>query len=121
MRKIAIAAILPVFLAACGSGIFYSDGSRVGVVQKFSKSGLFFPTWDGELVMDGIKPTATSNGGAGLSNVWTFGAGTNETIARQIEDAMNAGYRVRLTYKQHVFTGPSWGTSYHVVKVERVQ
>lgn len=118
MRKLIIIIAASLSLAACGSGVNYSEGSRVGIVQKFSRKGLIFPTWEGELVMDGVKARATESGSS-ITNVWPFGAGTNDAIAAQIEAAMNDGYRVRLTYQQHLLTGPSWGNAYHVVKVER--
>lgn len=33
----------------------YSEGSRVGLLQKFSKKGTFFKTYEGELVLSSVS------------------------------------------------------------------
>jgi hypothetical protein len=114
-----LAGIVALPIVGCGSGIPYSDGNRVGTVQKISKKGLFFPTWEGQLVMDGVRVKGTEGG---VTNVWDFSVGTDDAIAAQIEKASEDGVRVKLHYEQHVVAGPSWGsTGYRVTKVERLQ
>ena len=40
---------VPSVKAIGGANIHYSEGTRSGVVQKFSKKGMFWSTWEGEM------------------------------------------------------------------------
>lgn len=111
-----VAGAMSVSLIGCGSGIEYSDGARVGVVQKMSKSGIFTKTWSGELVMEGVRVKGDKGG---VTNVWEFGA-VSDAVAQEVEKAAQDGVRVRLTYSQHIFTGVGYGNGYLVTKVERL-
>jgi hypothetical protein len=102
-----IAACLP--LAGCFD---YSDGDRVGTIVKFSYKGVICKTWEGELLIGGMKrktQTSTdSNGNISSSstmalNVMEFTV-ENPELIQPIINAMEAGKQVRLTYKQELFT-----------------
>ena len=67
----------------------YSDGDRVGYVQKFSHRGWLCRTWEGELAMSPV-PGATPT-------IFPFTVRGDDT-AKRIKDA--EGKRVALHYKE---------------------
>ena len=70
--------------------VSYSDGERVGYVQKISHKGWVCKTWEGELAMVSMPGTAPQ--------IFNFTVPTDD-VARKIMDA--AGQRVALIYQQH--------------------
>ncbi len=59
----------------------YSEGSRVGILYKFSKKGTFFKTYEGEMVLPGIK---AGNSTTGMStNRFQFSV-ANEELAEEL-------------------------------------
>lgn len=90
----------------------YSDGERVGVLQKLSHKGWLCKTTEGELalyVVSGVAP-----------QIWSFTV-SDEAVNR----ALNAqlGERVRLHYDEHVGLPSSCfgDTRYFVDRVEPVR
>lgn len=77
----------------------YSDGIRVGTVQKFSRKGLMNKSWEGELVMEGTKIAGDKTGIRG-GNVWKFSA-LDPEVAKVIDSAMMSGHQVALKYCQN--------------------
>jgi hypothetical protein len=68
----------------------YSEGERVGVLQKLSRKGWVCKTWEGELalyVVSGVAP-----------QIWTFTV-RDDQVAQQLNVAL--GKRVRLHYEEH--------------------
>lgn len=115
---IAIIAILGSLLLFGLKGCSRSNGSRVGVVQKFAEKGIVWNTQEGELNTGG----APKDGGAIVGNVWEFSVEKgNKEIIDAIDKAMSDGGRYRLYYKQSLWI-PWWtaGTNYLVWKVEKV-
>lgn len=68
----------------------YSNGERVGYVQKISRKGWTCKTWEGELTMVSIPGTSPQ--------IFPFSV-RDDSIARKLNDA--AGKRVALEYEQH--------------------
>ena len=68
----------------------YSNGERVGYVQKISRKGWVCKTWEGELAMVSMPGTAPQ--------IFSFTV-RSDAVARNIMDA--AGQRVALVYEQH--------------------
>ena len=68
----------------------YSNGERVGYIQKISKKGWVCKTWEGELAM--------LNQPGVPAQIFTFSV-RDEAVAQNI--LRYAGQRVSLTYKQH--------------------
>lgn len=95
--KLTIAAVilLPALVFTIWSGIAlsysYSQGNRVGYVQKLSKRGWLCKTWEGELQLSNIP------GSAPVLFQFTV---RSDSIAKVIEDA--GGKQLQLYYKQHV-------------------
>lgn len=101
------AAALCLLLAACAPE--YSDGSRFGVVTKLSFKGIFWKSWEGELNMGGVKPSA--DGGV-VANVFAFNA--DPAAVEKLKLAMSKGQRVELVYRQWFL--PPWSIEHdHVV------
>ena len=95
--KLAIAAVilLPALIFTIWSGIAlsysYSEGNRVGYVQKLSRRGWLCKTWEGELQLSNIPGSAPV--------IFQFTV-RSDSIAKAIEDA--GGKQLQLYYKQHV-------------------
>ncbi len=95
--KLAIVALvfLPALVFTIWAGITlsysYSDGNRVGFVQKLSRKGWLCKTWEGELQISNIP------GSAPILFQFTV---RNDSLARAIEAL--AGRQVQIHYKQHV-------------------
>ena len=109
--------LLVVLLGVAGYTAFvrwwaYSDGERVGVLQKLSHKGWLCKTYEGELalyVVSGVAP-----------QIWSF------TVRDpHVTQALNSqlGERVRLHYEEHVgLPSTCFGdTRYFVDKVEPVR
>ena len=67
----------------------YSEGERVGYVQKLSKKGWICPTWEGELAMVNIPGQPPE--------IFKFSVRSDQ-VAKVLEQV--AGNRVALHYKQ---------------------
>ena len=88
----------------------YSSGDRVGIVQKFSKRGWIFKSWEGELTMVTLPGTAAE----------TFAFTVRDPLVVQaINESL--GRRMALTYEQHKGL-PGWfgDTEYFIVMARRI-
>jgi hypothetical protein len=91
-------------------GWAYSDGERVGWVQKFSRKGWLCKTWEGELAMSNVPGVAPQ--------LFAFTV-RDDAIAEAINNA--AGKRVALQYEQHKGVPTScFGETEYFVKQVRV-
>jgi hypothetical protein len=121
MKKlILIAAILA---ATSARAECYSEGVRVGTIQKFSMKGFVTKSWEGELVMDGVKLKAGAEGGTRGGNVWAFSV-DDAAVAKVIDNTVMSGNPVALRYCQNNPLNPLKGfsaqTSYRITQaVER--
>jgi len=68
----------------------YSEGERSGIVQKLSRKGWLFKTWEGELAMSTVPGVAPV--------IWTFTVRDDDAVA-QVSAAV--GKRVVLHYTAH--------------------
>jgi hypothetical protein len=102
----------------CGIWVFaalnfvYSKGERAGYVQKLSKKGWIFKTWEGELAMVNLPGT--------VPELFHFTV-RDDAAVRQIQDYL--GQRVILTYEEHKgLPGTIFGeTSYFVTSSKVVE
>lgn len=92
---IAAVILLPALIFTIWAGVAlsysYSDGNRVGFVQKLSRKGWLCKTWEGELQISNIP------GSAPILFQFTV---RSDSVARAIEAL--AGRQVQIHYKQHV-------------------
>jgi len=122
MKKIIVATMLSISVISAQAEC-YSEGVRVGAVQKFSMKGLITKSWEGELVMEGVKLKSGNNGGARGGNVWAFSV-DDASVAKVIDNAVMTGGQVALRYCQNNPLNPLKGfsaqTSYRITQaVER--
>ena len=76
--------------AAIALGFTYSEGERVGYVQKISEKGWLCKSWEGELAMANIP--------GAMPEIFKFSA-RDEEVARNINAL--SGKQVALRYEQH--------------------
>lgn len=110
-RKIILIATTAMILTGCN--YTYSDGTRSGIVDKFSYKGFICKSYEGELNRGGV----TNTGDGLIANTFKFSV-KSESIVREIEKAAQSGKRVTLTYDQKAlpeFCGRK--TDYVVTKV----
>jgi len=90
----------------------YSDGERVGYVQKFSRKGYVCKTWEGELAMVAVPGSTPEK---------FYFTVRDEAIAAAINGSL--GKRVALTYEQHLgVPSTCFGeTEYFVAEVKVVE
>lgn len=89
----------------------YSDGVRVGSVQKLSKKGLVNKSWEGEMVMEGIQLKQGKGG-----DIWKFSV-TDASVAEKINESMMTGSQVALKYCQSAInSGLTTDTSYIITQ-----
>lgn len=108
MNKIIAAAI---FASIVGGCFDYSDGERVGTVVKFSRKGVFCKTWEGEMVLGGMR-TKTSTHSSGdqtyttkslVANVWSFTV-EDESLVPQFKAALESQEPIQVRYTQELVT-----------------
>lgn len=100
----------------------YSEGSRVGNITKFSLKGVSFKTWEGELVMGGVRTGVNSDGNSVVTgNVWEFTVDKDrKDLIDAIQNAMDHNKTVRLNYEEKGFSSPLDGNTRYRVKEVRV-
>jgi len=86
----------------------YSMGERAGYVQKFSKKGFVFKTWEGELAMVSMPGTTPEK--------FVFSV-RSDSVAGKINATL--GRRVALVYEEHLGVPVSWfaESGYYVTDV----
>jgi zona occludens toxin (predicted ATPase) len=108
-----------IFVIFVGGGVAYfaynacySDGERTGTVQKFSRRGMIFKTYEGELILRDFSMQQNS--------VWAFSV-SDAVAAAKIEEAMRKGNKVVLHYCQKYKRLPWQGeTDYFITSVNVV-
>lgn len=115
MKKILFALTMLFALTACGPN--YSNGDRVGTVSKLSNKGLIFRSWEGQLIQGGMMNKTDSEGKSSLvANTLEFNVQDPEVV-KQLQDAMNTGKRVKLTYTEWAIAPITIENSYVITSV----
>ncbi len=113
-----LAVVLLITLAVLGYFVFghYSEGYRAGHIMKFSKKGVVFKTWEGQLDTGGLLGGGESEGAA--TTVWDFSVRDKEVV-KKIERAVDKGSNVKLFYTEKFYKLSFLGdTRYFVYDVE---
>jgi len=119
-RKI-LSTIVFIFLVVLVGFIFwkyyftYSDGERFGLLQKFSRKGNVFKTYEGELILSSVRGNANV---AIASEKFYFSVG-NKNVADQLMRLQ--GRNVTVHYEQKNGTLPWRGESEYIVDSVRVE
>lgn len=85
----------------------YSEGTRVGILYKFSKKGAVYKTYEGEMVLPGLKFRQQNSGIS--SNMFYFSV-TDEELAKKLMDSQ--GMEIELHYEQYNGGLPWRGDTY---------
>lgn len=100
------------------------DGDRAGQISKFSHTGLFCKTWEGQMNLGGMRrqEITSSDGKSTMSemvpNTFEFTVG-DLAIVPKIQAALDSGDRVTLHYKHGVIVSPCGSsTGYFIDKVK---
>lgn len=117
MKQIKIIVLLVIILALSSCSENYSNGERIGMVTKFSSSGIFWKSWEGELHI-------TQTGMNSTMNDFEFSIDNDredQNIINQIDSAAQHGWKMKLTY--HETMGKNWfsnrgRTDHFITKVE---
>jgi hypothetical protein len=113
LRWFGILVVTPVLLFAFYTWLSltwsYSSGERAGYVQKFSKKGWIFKTWEGELAMVTMPGTMPEK---------FFFSVREDSVAAKINQTL--GKRVVLVYEQHKGVPTDWfgETEYFITAVK---
>lgn len=99
MKKIFIALLVAFTLASCSN---YSEGERVGIITKFSKSGAICKSYEGELK---IAPNVATAGMVGQYETFHFSLDNDEyveclTPTDSIEQYAREGIPVVVSYQE---------------------
>jgi len=108
MRKlpIAIAIMVAILIFTVGCSMTYSHGFITGDIQRASYKGWVCKTYEGTLVTEGMKTTWNKNNQqSSIDNTFMFSA-TDDSVIKQLEEAVNNGSKVKLEYNELRFQNP---------------
>ncbi len=92
----------------------YSDGYREGVLQKFSRKGNVFKTYEGEMIQLGFGQR-----GAAINSQYYFFSVSDEQLADSLEHCL--GKIVKLHYTQYRRSLPWRGENYDKTNADKGQ
>lgn len=106
--------IITIFLTSCSNN--YSNGERIGTVNKLSKKGIVWDSHEGHLNVTQTGMTSTDGFDFSIDN-----DNEPEGLVEQLDSAAQYGWKVKLTY--HQVAGFNWlnnrgETDYFVTKME---
>lgn len=87
----------------------YSDGSRSGLLQKFSRRGNLFKTYEGEMILNSVR----GNANAPVASEKFFFTVMDDGVAKKLQDLQ--GRSVTLFYKEKKSTVFWRGDSPYIV------
>lgn len=95
----------------------YSEGVRVGVVNKLSYKGLIYKSYEAEAAMTGLRKASDSDGNTTLqANIFEFNV-PNE-LFQAVQDAADFGKPVKLYYRQWFIKPIGISSGYVLSKIE---
>lgn len=128
MRKLILAFLSIIFLLISGcSGCNYSNGERIGVLTKFSKKGIIWKTYEGEMNLGGLREMNNQLGTTYVANLWEFSIDSDnpdkEKLAKQLFEALDKGSTIKVKYEDRGMVFGCWhsSTSYWIKSVEIVR
>lgn len=109
---LAVVVLVPVIYMTFVLNWSYSEGERAGVLQKFSRKGWIFKTWEGELAMTTVPGVAPV--------LWNFSV-RDDKVAEALSRAI--GTHVAVHYEEHrgIPTSAFGETNYFVNSVRKIE
>ena len=119
MRKlftILCISVIALTLASCSEN--YSKGERIGTVVQFSKTGLIFDSWEGQL---NLTQTGMNTSGEPFNFSFDNDLDDQQELIDLVNEAQAKGWKIKLKY--HEVTGWNWfnnrgNTNHFVTAVE---
>lgn len=93
----------------------YSDGNRFGLLQKFSRRGAMFKTYEGEMILSSVK----GNANVPIASEKFFFSVTDEGVAQQLNNLQ--GHNITVHYKEKNSPAFWRGDSPYIVDSVRVE
>jgi hypothetical protein len=93
----------------------YSSGYRYGLLQKFSKRGAMFKTYEGEMILSSVK----GNNNVALASEKFYFSVTDDGVAQQMDNLQ--GHGVTVHYKQKNSSAFWRGDSEYIVDSVRTE
>jgi hypothetical protein len=93
----------------------YSDGNRFGLLQKFSRRGAMFKTYEGEMILSSVK----GNANVAIASEKFFFSVTDDGVAQQLNNLQ--GHNITVHYKEKNSPAFWRGDSPYVVDSVRVE
>lgn len=117
----ALSVILMPFICYNGCIENYSDGERTGEIYKFSKKGIFFKSWEGEMYLGGVSSDA--NGSLVMDKMYFSILESDEEAKKEIISDVQQCARERATctiqYNEWFLSPWSISSNYEVSGVIR--
>lgn len=100
-----------------GIGERYSEGTRIGVVNKLSNKGVIFKSYEAEATMSGLRKGSDSDGNTTISaNLFSFNV--DPQAISDVTAAMESGKPVKLVYREWFIVPVGISNSHVVYRVE---
>lgn len=75
----------------------FSDGERVGTVTKFSKAGVIWDSWDGDL---NLTQTGMNSAGEPFSFSFDNDRSDQDSLINLVAEAQRYGWKIKIIYHQ---------------------
>ena len=116
MKHLIVLLLSLIVLASCTEN--YSKGERIGTVVQFSKTGLIFESWEGQL---NLTQTGMNTSGEPFNFSFDNDLDTQDTLIALVNEAQAKGWKIKLKY--HEVAGWNWfnnrgNTNHFVTDVE---
>jgi Spy/CpxP family protein refolding chaperone len=93
INRLALLSLMPIAFASCRLNTSPGDGVKVGQIVKLSKQGMFYKTYEAQIIRGGFQNGSGSNGQAFDFTVET------EELAAKVRDAMDNQTEVMIGYR----------------------
>ena len=93
----------------------YSDGNRFGLLQKFSRRGTIFKTYEGEMILSSVR----GNANVPIASEKFFFSVTDENVAQKLNNLQ--GHNITVHYKEKNSAAFWRGDSPYIVDSVRVE
>lgn len=99
MKQFLFAAVIALLFTSCTEN--YSQGERIGMITKFSKSGLMYDSWEGHL-----NATQTGMNSADPLDFSIDNDHEDQVVIKTLDSAATYGWKVKIRY--HETFGKNW-------------
>lgn len=90
-----------IMFASCTEN--YSQGERIGTVVQFSKTGLVFESWEGQL---NLTQTGMNTSGEPFNFSFDNDRADQDSLIKLVEEAQREGWKIKIKY--HETIGKNW-------------